>query len=432
MSARQTFIPRSASRASNHADTEHPFDMPPRSQSSIGQPQHNRSIQHDPDPTLSASHKNDSEKRPRFAAMLGKNKHAGTGNHQPATDTSFSSASGRFSGVRRPDIQSLAPPPRSSSPFCGIGSPFVAPPIPGPKFAQPTSPMPSTVPQRADLTISGLKDAHISTGGVVSGLISASRVIAVPVPSYEPIHRDLDGKHTFSSNKSSAPKSQHAQLERIHEDLEPEIANEDEALLGAHRTGVTAPVLRRMKRTIQGVQEDEANFSLPDEIEYGRRVKRVRIDEFTRELPSVRPDDSNHSGVDHDHHRLQPDLDTDAARQSSPPICQPGSGAADDLSLEGMFAGMETFLSAETFAGLVRKWSTCSREEWLQGSEELVNQFKDIIDWVKDNLTANITLYSRLDDQVRDRREEQAQLTEHLRRGLGTARTDLIAICRGK
>jgi hypothetical protein len=34
-----------------------------------------------------------------------------------------------------------------------------------------------------------------------------------------------------------------------------------------------------------------------------------------------------------------------------------------------MFANMETFLSVETYMGLVHKWSTCSREEWLQGSE---------------------------------------------------------------
>ncbi|KAJ8592877.1 hypothetical protein M405DRAFT_812038 [Rhizopogon salebrosus TDB-379] len=185
-----------------------------------------------------------------------------------------------------------------------------------------------------------------------------------------------------------------------------------------------------MKRTIQGVQEGEGDLSLPDENEYG--VKRFRIEEFAHELPTARPDDSGHFGVDHAHSRLQPDLDNEAICQPSPPVSQHGPGKADDLSLEGMFANMETFLNVETFTGLVHKWSTCSREEWLQGSEELVTQFKDIIDWVKDNLTANITLYSRLDDQVRDRREEQAQLTEHLRRGLGTARADLIAICRGK
>ncbi|KAG2363805.1 hypothetical protein BDR07DRAFT_1403091 [Suillus spraguei] len=186
-------------------------------------------------------------------------------------------------------------------------------------------------------------------------------------------------------------------------------------------------MLRRVKRTIQGAQDDEADFSPHDDVEYIREVKRVRIDEFSRELPDNRPDDSVV-----DHTRLQPDLDDGTTRQSSPPTSQPGAGAAEEISLDGMFADMNTFLSVETFMGLVQKWSTCSREEWLQGSEEIVDQFKDIIDSVKENLTANVTLYSRLDDQVRDRREEQAQLTEHLRRGLGSARTDLIAICRGK
>jgi hypothetical protein len=371
MSARQTFVPRSASRASNHADTEHPFDMPPRSQNSIGHPHHNRNLEHDPDPTLPTSHKNDSEKRPRFAGMFSKSKHSakpGTGD-QAITGASPPSASGRFSGVRRPDMQSLAPPRRSSSPFCGKGSPFVPPSDPGPKFARRTSLSPSTVSQRTDLTISGVKDAHISTGGVLSGLISASRVIAAPVPNCQSIHTsELDGEHTFSSNKSSMPKLQPARLlERIHEDLEQEIVNGEEALVDAHRTGGAAPVLRRMKRTIQGVQEGEGDLSLPDENEYG--VKRIRIEEFAHELPTVRPDDSSHFGVDHAHSRLQPDLGNEAICQPSPPVSQHGPGTAEDLSLEGMFANMETFLNVETFTGLVHKWSTCSREEWLQGSE---------------------------------------------------------------
>lgn len=366
MSARQTFVPRSGCHASNDADTENPFDMPPRSQSSVGQPQHNRSIQNEPDPCLSTPYKNDSEKRPRFA-MFGKNKHAGkpgTGDHQAAaTDTSFSSTSGRFSGVHCPDMQSLATPRRSSSPFCGKVLPFVPPSNPGAKFARPTSPMHNAMPQRADLTISGMKGAHISTGGVVSGVISACRTTATPVPIYGTIRGELDDVHTFNSNEFSAQKSQSTQLlERIHEDLDQTV-NGDEGLLDARRTGATAPMLRRMKRAIQSAREDETNFSLPDEIEYARGAKRIRMDECARELPSVRPDDSNHSIVDHD---------TDAARQSSPPISPPDSGAADDLSLEGMFGGMETFLSAETFAGLVHKWSTCSMEEWLQGSEGIL------------------------------------------------------------
>lgn len=432
MSARQSFVPRSASRASTHADTEHSFDMSLRNQNSLGQPQRAGSIQNEPD---SMQPKTESEKKARFSGMFGKHKLAGkpgSGDHQAALDASFSNASGRFSGIYRPDVQSVALPRTSSSPFRGKGSPFVPTSNPGISFARPTSPMPKSASHRGDLTISGLKDAHISTGGVVSGLISTSRVIAAPVPSYGSIHGgEHDDEHTFSSNKSSLAKSQHAQLlEKIHEDIEP-TANEDEALLDAHRTNVAArPVLRRVKRTIQGTQEDEDEISPPDETEYMGRVKRVRIDEFHCELSDSRPDGSGHSGVDHT--RLQPDLDDDTAHQSSPPTSQPGAGAAEEISLDGMFANMNTFLNVETFMGLVQKWSTCSREEWLRGSEEIVDQFKDIIDSVKENLTANVTLYSRLDDQVRDRREEQAQLTEHLRRGLGSARTDLIAICRGK
>ncbi|KAG2337765.1 hypothetical protein BDR05DRAFT_969876 [Suillus weaverae] len=434
MSARQSFVPRSASRASSgttHADHEHPFDMPLRNQNSLGQPQRTGSIQNELD---SVQPKTDSEKRARFAGMFGKHKVAGkpgSEDHQAAIDASFSSASGRFSGIYRPDMQSLAPPPRSNSPFRGKGSPFVPSSNPDISFVRPTSPMAQSVSHRGDLTISGLNDAHIFTAGVVSGSISTSRIIATPVPSYGSIRDgEHDDEHTISSNKLSIAESQPALLlERIREDVEPETTNEGEALLGARRTNVAAhPALRRAKRTIQGAQEDEADFSRPDEIEYMRRVKRVRIDEFSRELSDSRPDDSSHSDVDHT--RRQPDLDN-TTRQSSPPTNQPGADAAEEISLDGMFANMNTFLNVETFLGLVQKWSTCSRQEWLQGSEEIVNQFKDIIDCVKENITANVTLYSRLDDQVRDRHEEQALLTEHLRRGLGSARTDLIAICQG-
>ncbi|KAG1767908.1 hypothetical protein EDD22DRAFT_873635 [Suillus occidentalis] len=432
MSARQSFVPRSASRASTHADTEHSFDMPLRNQNSLGQPQRAGSIQNEPD---SMHSKTESEKKARFAGMFGKHKLAGkpaSGDHQAALDASFSNAPGRFSGIYRPDVQPLPLPRTSNSPFCGKARLSSQHPILACLLLDPHHLCQNPASHRGDLTISGLKDAHISTGGVVSGLISTSRVIAAPVPSYGSIHGgEHDDEHTFSSNKSSLAKSQPAQLlERIHEDIEP-TANEDETLLDAHRTNVAArPVLRRVKRTIQGTQEDEDEFSPPDEIEYMGRVKRVRIDEFPCESSDSRPDGSGHSGVDHT--RLQPDLDDDTAHQSSPPTSQPGAGAAEEISLDGMFANMDTFLNVETFMGLVQKWSTCSREEWLRGSEEIVDQFKDIIDSVKENLTANVTLYSRLDDQVRDRREEQAQLTEHLRRGLGSARTDLIAICRGK
>ncbi|KAG1766825.1 hypothetical protein EV702DRAFT_1148543 [Suillus placidus] len=416
MSARQSFVPRSASRASTHADNEHPFDMPLRNQNSLGQPQRTGSIPNELD---SAQPKTDSEKRARFAGMFGKHKLAGkpgSEDHQAAIDASFSSASGRFSGIYCHDMQSLAPPRRSNSPFHGKGSPFVPSSNPDISFVRPTSPMAQCVSHRGDLTISGLKDAHIFTAGVVSGSISTS-----------PMGTIRDGEHdderTISSNKSSVAESQPARLlERIHEDR-------CLALAGTNVQVAAHPALRRAKRTIQGAQEDEADFSRPDEIEYMRRVKRVRIDEFSRELSDSHPDDSSHSGVDHT--RRQPDLDN-TTRQSSPPTNQPGADAAEEISLDGMFANMDTFLNVETFMGLVQKWSTCSREEWLQGSEEIVNQFKDIIDCVKENITANVTLYSRLDDQVRDRHEEQAQLTEHLRRGLGSARTDLIAICQGK
>lgn len=68
--------------------------------------------------------------------------------------------------------------------------------------------------------MSGLKDAHISTAGVVSGLISTFRTIAAPVPRYGSIRDgEHDDKHTLSYHKSSVAKSQPAQLlERIHED----------------------------------------------------------------------------------------------------------------------------------------------------------------------------------------------------------------------
>ncbi|KAG2101635.1 uncharacterized protein F5147DRAFT_812174 [Suillus discolor] len=434
MSARQSFVPRSASRASNHAaDTEHPFDMSLRDQNSLGQPQRTGGNQNELD---SMQPKTDSEKKARFSGLIGKKLAGklGSGDHPAVVDASFSSASGRFTGIYRPDMQSLAIPRSSSSPFHGKGSPFVPSSNPGISFARPTSPVAKSASHRGDLTISGFKDAHISTPGV-SGLISTSRVIAAPVPGYGSFHDGRhDDEHTFSSNKSSLAKSQPAQLlERIHEDVEPETANEeeDEALLDARRTNVVAhPVLRRVKRTIQGTQEDEAGFSPPDEIGYMRRVKRVKIDEFPCELEDSRPDDTSHSGIDHT--QLQPDIDDNTARQSSPPTGQTGAGSAEEHSLDGMFANMDSFLDVDTYLGLLHKWSTCSREEWLQGAEEIVDQFKDIIDSVKENLTANVTLYSHLDDQVRDRREEQAQLTEHLRRGLGSARTDLIAICRGK
>ncbi|KAG1823922.1 uncharacterized protein BJ212DRAFT_708837 [Suillus subaureus] len=104
MSARQSFVPRSASRASTRVDTEHPFDMSLRDQNSSGQPQRTGGIQGKLD---SMQSKTDSEKRACFAEMLGKHKLAGkpgSEDHQAAIDASFSSAYGRFSGIYRPNF----------------------------------------------------------------------------------------------------------------------------------------------------------------------------------------------------------------------------------------------------------------------------------------------------------------------------------------
>ncbi|KAG1798208.1 uncharacterized protein HD556DRAFT_1534949 [Suillus plorans] len=191
---------------------------------------------------------------------------------------------------------------------------------------------------REDSTISGLKDAHISPAGVVSGLISTFRTIAAPVPSYGSIREgEHDDGDTLSSKKNPVAESQPAQLlETIHEDVEPETANEDKVLLDARGTKVADhPVLRRAKRIIQGSQEDDPDFSPLGEIEYMRRVKRVGIDKFPRELSDSRPDGSSHSGVDHT--RFQPDLNNDMACQSSPATNQLGAGAAEEISLDGIF-----------------------------------------------------------------------------------------------
>ncbi|KAG2336297.1 hypothetical protein BDR05DRAFT_1005988 [Suillus weaverae] len=210
---------------------------------------------------------------------------------------------------------------RSGSPFRGKFSPFVPSSNPGISFARPTSPMAKSASHRGDLTTSGLKDAHISTAGVVSGLITTSHVIAAPVPSYGFIHGgEHDDEHTFSSNKSSSSKLQPAQFpERIHKDVETETANKGETLLDARRTN-----------------EDEADFSPPNEIKYMRRVKWVKINEFPRELSDSCPADRSSIFTSHE---------------------PTWHGAAEEVSLDGMFRNMNTFLNVETFTDLVQKWS---------------------------------------------------------------------------
>jgi hypothetical protein len=364
MSARQSFVPRSESRTSTHAGTEHPFDIPLRNQISLGQPQRTGSHQNELD---SMQPKTDSEKRARSSRLIGKHELDGKRDRTTLMGALLSSASGRFSGIYHPDMQSLAIPRRYSSPFRGEGSNFIPPSDLGISFSRPTLPIAKSASHK-DLTISGLKDAHISTVGV-SGLMSTSRVVAAPVVSYGSIH---DGRHDdeLSSNKFSLSKSRPTQLlEMIHRDVKQEIKEEDKTLLDAFRTNVVAhPVLLcRVKRTIQGTQEDEAVFSPPDEFGYMRRVKRVKIEEFPCELEDCRPDGASHSSINHT--QLQLDLDDNAARQSSPLTGQPGAGAAGELSLDGIFANMDTFLDVETYMGLVQKWSSCSREEWLRGSE---------------------------------------------------------------
>jgi hypothetical protein len=172
------------------------------------------------------------------------------------------------------------PTRRSSSPFRGKGSPFVPSSNSGISFVR---------------------------------LISTSRVIAAPVPRYGSICDGEHDEHTFNSNKYFVVKFQPVQLlGRIHEDLEPETSNEDDALVHACRTNVTTHlVLRRVERTTQGTQEDEADFLLPNEIEYMRTIKRVRIDELPCELSDGRLDVSSHSGSEHT--RLQLDLDNDTS-----------------------------------------------------------------------------------------------------------------------
>ncbi|KAI0640488.1 hypothetical protein C8Q79DRAFT_996420 [Trametes meyenii] len=55
---------------------------------------------------------------------------------------------------------------------------------------------------------------------------------------------------------------------------------------------------------------------------------------------------------------------------------------------------------ADSYEQARRKWAECSAEEWTKGADELMGRFSKMLDFVKDHMTAKITLYATLHTKI--------------------------------
>ncbi|KAL4074922.1 hypothetical protein V8B97DRAFT_1948394 [Scleroderma yunnanense] len=116
-------------------------------------------------------------------------------------------------------------------------------------------------------------------------------------------------------------------------------------------------------------------------------LRRERLD------PESQDQDQQGSGQ-HPPKRTRKDADEGYIALSSPqmpatpmPIAPPSQQIDPYTTLDSLFSDLGDIVNVEEFEADCRRWRECTREEWMKGTEELSDIFKQLLDTVKDHLT---------------------------------------------
>ncbi|KAH7928315.1 hypothetical protein BV22DRAFT_210925 [Leucogyrophana mollusca] len=424
MSARQAFIPqRPASRATSRPE---PIEQPPRG------------TQDDLHLHTAAAQKRDMVTgRPQaMAALLGRGKNriqpgasvSGDADvivnsqqysrdiHAPGSGNTMS-----LTGILRPDMTPVMqsngsdigqtpgknPGMLSAKPLARLrpSSPLGFATLKNFKSTRPAMNL-EVLPHR-DISVSGIHDAHISTHGAVSGFITTSSIsssnenkppVLSPLPSYAEVQSKSSSPMGTGSAleqgsakvlPNSRSRSGHS-LERIREDVEAENEAED----GGRQ---------RMMR-LQDHYDEE------DEHEFGGSYKRYRTEDDSHEGTEMELDQFSSSHPASRHSRQDYSDRAVADPQGRDPAFRPCM-----LGLEGTFASLKDLMDPEEVEAICRRWEDCSQEEWMQGADEIVKEFHDILNMFKEHMAAKVKLYSMFSKQLADHKDRVHEKTEKLK-----------------
>ncbi|THH29153.1 hypothetical protein EUX98_g5036 [Antrodiella citrinella] len=232
--------------------------------------------------------------------------------------------------------------------------------------------------------------------------ISTSRPSAA-----ESAREDDPGALSFSSSMPSLRVSARPSLEQIQEDVEDgDVAGNQQYQdrgQGAHlgpqpsQNGLGGPTLRRAGKRIQ-----HPELELEDEYDFQAPTKRYKADQAIQDKDAEAPDYDRSSPMyrqDSEEH-VQPTRNVEGgfrefeANQYRQPTEVPEESALRRLFGQELDKYVDEHLEAYNEAR--KKWSDCSTEEWEAGANELTAKFAKLIDYVKDHMTAKISLYTTL------------------------------------
>ncbi|KIJ62995.1 hypothetical protein HYDPIDRAFT_114156 [Hydnomerulius pinastri MD-312] len=133
------------------------------------------------------------------------------------------------------------------------------------------------------------------------------------------------------------------------------------------------------------------------------------------------------------------DEDEEYTRLSSPQMPPtPGPSLALDngtdrsLALGSLFENFGEFISEEEFEAECKRWTECSREEWLKGADELLEDYSGILNLIKDHLTDKVVSFSNLSKTVAEKRADLDRGSETLQDGMGVVTENIAKLASRK
>ncbi|KAF9234355.1 hypothetical protein BU15DRAFT_65788 [Melanogaster broomeanus] len=80
--------------------------------------------------------------------------------------------------------------------------------------------------------------------------------------------------------------------------------------------------------------------------------------------------------------------------------------ADPSLTLDSLFGAIEQFVTIAEFEAECKLWTECTTEEWLKGADELIGEYTEMLNMLKDHLTEKVMAFSNLMNTVGERRAE--------------------------
>ncbi|KAI0686550.1 hypothetical protein C8Q76DRAFT_761452 [Earliella scabrosa] len=350
--------------------------------------------------------------KPLNVAALGK---ARNGPHSPLNARPPRSRSSVDAAPRAPKPFSSAQhkhlaAPRPSSPFfpsSGMISMnnFRAPPAPA-QAQQLTEP--------GDLSSN---KAHIGTSFDDPGLADCQDMQGKPSDSFRfleaplaPAHRSRTASHPSLASIHEVEEEDEGTSPRKVQQMGPPMTDPQGTFSGEypddfrdheHEDGHYTQGLRRtMKRVERAVEED-------GEYEYGIGAKRYKMsnhqDEYAMPF-SGRATPARYSAGSEFARATPPAQPVPVIHQDSQKVNGDTDSKQALYKLLGQDLDIYVEAHADAYEQARKKWAECSVEEWTRGADELSERFAKMVDFVKDHMTAKLSLYASLHTTISEHR----------------------------